>query len=125
VPGSDATTLAPDGPLAGASFHGAYSWAAWFWRFTVREQRSLTPQEAVRRLTARPAERLGLAGRGVLDEGAQADVIVFDQDRFGERATTFEPNVLATGMRHVIVNGVQTLRDGRATGARGGRVLRP
>jgi N-acyl-D-aspartate/D-glutamate deacylase len=91
----------------------------------VREQQSLTPQEAVRRLTARPAERIGLPGRGVLDEGAHADVVVFDQDRFGERATTFEPNVLATGMRHVIVNGVQTLRDGRATGARGGRVLRP
>ncbi|HZG34321.1 MAG TPA: amidohydrolase family protein [Gaiellaceae bacterium] len=124
VPGSDATTLAPDGPLAGTSFHGAYSWAAWFWRFTVREHAALAPEEAVRRLTSRPAERLGLADRGVLREGAHADVAVFDRECFAERATTFEPNVLAEGMRHVIVNGVETLRDGVLTGARGGRVLR-
>ena len=125
VPGSDATTLAPDGPLAGTCFHGAYSWAAWYWRFTVRETRALAPEEAVRRLTSRPAERLGLSDRGVLREGARADVAIFDAGTFSERATTFEPNVLATGMRHVIVNGVQTLRDGELTGARGGRVLRP
>ena len=43
VPGSDATTLAPDGPLAESFFHGAYTWASWFWRFMVREERLLTP----------------------------------------------------------------------------------
>ena len=71
MPGSDATTLAPDGPLADSVFHGAYRWAAWFYRFMVRDERLLTPQEAVRRLTVLPAERLGLPDRGVLREGAR------------------------------------------------------
>jgi len=124
VPGSDATTLAPDGPLAGSSFHGAYTWAAWFWRFAVRDEALLRPAEAVHRLTGGPAERLDLPGRGVLRQGARADVVVFDAAVFGERGTTFEPNQPAEGMRHVFVNGVATLRDGRLTGERSGTVLR-
>ncbi len=124
VPGSDATTLAPDGSLAHSFFHGAYTWASWFWRFMVRDEELLAPAEAVRRLTGQPAERIGLSDRGVLREGARADVVVFDAERFSERGTVFEPNLLADGMKHVIVNGVQTLRDGRLTGERGGMVLR-
>jgi N-acyl-D-amino-acid deacylase len=124
VPGSDATTLAPDGPLAGSSFHGAYTWAAWFWRFMVRDERLLSPAEAVHRLTGQPAGRIGLADRGVLREGARADVVVFAPEAFAERGTVFEPNLTAVGMRHVVVNGVPTLRDGEPTGERGGMVLR-
>jgi N-acyl-D-aspartate/D-glutamate deacylase len=124
VPGSDATTLAPDGPLAGSTFHGAYTWASWFYRFMVRDERLLTPAAAVRKLTAQPAERIGLTDRGLLAPGLCADVTVFDGESFAERGTTFEPNRLATGVRHVFVNGVHTLRDGELTGERGGRVLR-
>ncbi len=124
MPGSDATTLAPDGPLAGSMFHGAYSWAAWFWRFMVREKQALKPQEAVHRLTGLPASTLNLKDRGVLRPGARADIAVFDPDKFMELATTFEPNQLASGMRHVIVNGVHSLRDGVLTGERGGEVIR-
>lgn len=122
--GSDATALAPDGPLRGASFHGAYTWAAWFFRHFVREKATLIPQEAVRRLTSLPALRLGLKDRGVLRRGACADLAIFDPAAFGERGTTFDPNRTAAGMVHVLVNGTVTLRDGRLTGARGGRVLR-
>jgi N-acyl-D-amino-acid deacylase len=124
VPGSDATTLAPDGPLAASSFHGAYTWAAWFWRFAVRGERLLEPAEAVHRLTGAPADRIGLSDRGRLVPGAHADVAVFDPAAFEERGTRFEPNRIATGMRHVLVNGVAALRDGRLTGERAGRVLR-
>jgi N-acyl-D-aspartate/D-glutamate deacylase len=60
----------------------------------------------------------------VLRDGARADVVVFDPAAFEEHGTTFEPNRLASGMRHVLVNGVHTLRDGRLTGERGGKVLR-
>jgi N-acyl-D-aspartate/D-glutamate deacylase len=124
VPGSDATTLAPDGPLAESFFHGAYTWASWFWRFMVNEQRLLAPSAAVHKLTGQPAARLGLSDRGVLREGSRADVTVFDPVAFAERATTYEPNQLATGIAHVLVNGVHALRDGKPTGERGGMVLR-
>ena len=108
----------------GPTFHGAYTWAAWFYRFTVRQERLLTPAEAVRRLTGMPADRLGLSDRGVLRPGAAADVVVFDSDALSERGTTFEPNQVAIGMRHVVVNGTVTLRDGELTGERAGQVLR-
>lgn len=124
MPASDATTLAPDGPLANAVFHGAYTWAAWFWRFMVRQTGALTPEDAVHRLTGLPADVLDLADRGVLRVGARADLAVFDPGTFGETATTFAPNRLATGMRHVVVNGAVTLCDGRLTGRRAGQVLR-
>jgi N-acyl-D-aspartate/D-glutamate deacylase len=124
VPGSDATTLAPDGPLAESFFHGAYTWASWFYRFTVREQQLLSPAAAVHKLTGQPAARVGLSDRGVLRAGARADIAIFDSGRFGERGTTFEPNQLAEGMVHVFVNGAHTLRDGTLTGERGGQVLR-
>src|SRR4051794_411904 len=124
VPGSDATTLAPEGRLAHAYFHGAYTWAAWFWRFMVRDEELLAPEDAVHRLTAQPAERIGLSDRGVLRDGARADVVVFDPARFEERGTVYEPNLLAAGMEHVIVNGVPTLRDGKLTGERNGMVVR-
>ncbi len=124
VPGSDATTLAPDGALGATFFHGAYTWASWFYRFMVRDERLLSPAQAVHKLTGQPAARLGLGGRGVLAPGAYADVTVFDPARFEDRGTTFEPNQLADGVVHVFVNGVHTLRNGGPTGERGGRVLR-
>jgi N-acyl-D-amino-acid deacylase len=124
MPGSDATTLAPDGPLAHSVFHGAYSWASWYFHFMVQERKLLTAAQAVQRLTQMPARRLGLSDRGQIAEGYRADVAVFDAEKFQATATTFEPNQLARGMRHVVVNGVHTLRDGSLTGSRGGQVIR-
>jgi N-acyl-D-aspartate/D-glutamate deacylase len=122
--GSDATALAPDGPLRSSFFHGAYTWAAWFFRHFVQEKRQMTLAEAIRRLTGLPAKRLRLDDRGSLRAGAFADIAIFDPALFAERGTTFEPNRLAEGMRHVIVNGRATLRDGKPTGTRSGQVLR-
>ncbi|MBW8907208.1 MAG: amidohydrolase family protein [Betaproteobacteria bacterium] len=124
MPGSDATTLAPDGPLANSVFHGAYTWASWYFHFMVHERRLLKAEEAVQRLTQLPAKRLGLRDRGTIAEGCREDIAVFDAERFQASASTFEPNQLAQGMRHVVVNGVVTLREGRLTGSRGGQVLR-
>ena len=124
MPGSDATTLAPDGPLAGSSFHGAYSWASWYFHFMVHERKLLSAAEAVHRLTGFPAQTLGLLDRGRIADGCCADLAVFDPLEFRATATTFEPNQLARGMRHVVVNGVVTLKDGQLTGARGGEVIR-
>ena len=124
MPGSDATTLAPDGPLAGSVFHGAYSWAAWFFDFMVRQRKLLSAEEAVHRLTGFPAQTLGLKDRGGVAPGYAADLAVFDADGFLSPASTFDPNRLAMGMRHVVVNGAPTLRDGALTGRRAGQVLR-
>jgi N-acyl-D-amino-acid deacylase len=123
VPGSDATTLAPDGPLAGRFFHGAYTWAAWYLRFCLDRQ-VLSLQEAIHRLTGAPAARIGLPDRGLLRPRAHADVVVFDPGAIRAEGTTFEPSRLATGMDTVVVNGTLTVTGGKPTGAHGGRVLR-
>lgn len=122
--GSDATALAVDGPLAGKEFLGAFTWAAWFYRRMVRETGDLTVEEAINKLAAAPADRLGLSDRGRIRKHARADLAVFDPLTFGERGTLEEPNQLAEGMSHVVVNGVVALQDGTPTGNRGGRVLR-
>jgi len=124
MPGSDATTLAPDGPLADSVFHGAYSWASWYFHFMVHERRLLKPAQAVHRMTLLPARTLGLSDRGCIATGNWADLAIFDADRFQTTATTFDANRLATGMHHVLVNGVETLRHGARTGLHGGQVLR-
>lgn len=124
MPGSDATTLAPDGPLAGEVFHGAYTWASWFLRRMVRETGALALQDAVYRMTGLPAARLGLAGRGRIATGCFADVAVIDWQRYADRGTVDAPSRLAQGVAHVMVNGSLVLADGQATGERTGRVLR-
>jgi N-acyl-D-amino-acid deacylase len=122
--GSDATALAPDGPLAGSVFHGAYSWASWFFRRMVRETLTFSPQEGVHKLTAKAAERIGLLDRGTIRAGSRADIAVFDPVEFGETATTFDPNKIARGMIHVMVNGRFAMQEGALTGNRSGRILR-
>jgi N-acyl-D-aspartate/D-glutamate deacylase len=90
----------------------------------VRDWKLMTPEAAIHKLTGLPASILGLSDRGAIRVGARADLAVFDETCFGERGTTFEPNQLAAGMRHVIVNGVPTVRNGVLTGQRAGEVLR-
>ena len=121
---SDATTLCLDGPLAASVFHGAFTWASWFFRRFVREERAFTLEQAVRKLTGQPAQRLRLADRGILRAGAWADISAFDPAIFGERGTLDRPNQLAQGMVHVVVNGIVEVSHGTFTGRRGGRVLR-
>ena len=125
MPASDATTMAPDGPLAGKTFHGAYTWASYFYNFSVNQEGVLdTGRSSPPVVRSSPAQRLGLPNRGVLKQGAFADIAVFDPTGFREKATRFEPNVLAEGMVHVLVNGKPVLRAGSLSGTRTGRVLR-
>lgn len=122
--GSDATALGVDGPLATSTFLGAFTWAAWFFRRFVRERAVFTVEEAVRKLSSSPAERLGLSKRGYIGEGGRADLVVFDPGRFEDCGTLRSPNQLARGIVHVVVNGCVAFENGRFTGARGGEVLR-
>jgi N-acyl-D-amino-acid deacylase len=122
--GGDAVALAPDGPLRNQTLHGSYTWASWFLRHFVQEQKMLTLEDGVRHLTSLPASRLGVTDRGVVKPGNWADLAIFDPQTLSERGTVFEPNQLATGMKHVLVNGVLTLSNGTLTGQHGGSVIR-
>ena len=90
----------------------------------VREDKLLRLEEAVRKMTALPAQKMRLADRGVLKAGMWADVVVFDADRITDVATFEQPNQLSAGMDAVLVNGVPVIKDGKATNALPGKVLR-
>lgn len=89
----------------------------------AREKNILTLEQAVRKMSAFPAQRLGLADRGVLRPGLKADIAVFDPERVGDTATFEKPHSYAEGMTHVIVNGQVAFENGATTSARPGRVL--
>ena len=124
VPGSDATTMAPTGPLAGADLPRRLHVGGVVPALLRPAGAAADP--ARRRSTGSPftgrADRP--RDRGALRAGAHADVVVFDPRAFREQGTTFDPSRLATGMDTVIVNGAVTLSDGELTGARKGQVLR-
>jgi dihydroorotase/N-acyl-D-amino-acid deacylase len=90
----------------------------------VREQKLLTLEDAVRKMSGAVAARLGLRDRGLLREGMFADVVVFDDATIIDLATPDKPHQFSRGVEQVFVNGVQVLRDGRHTGATPGRPLR-
>ncbi|HWH70279.1 MAG TPA: D-aminoacylase, partial [Candidatus Sulfotelmatobacter sp.] len=90
----------------------------------VREMGVLRLEDAVRRLTGLPASTFGLADRGVLREGAWADVVIFDPARVRDNATFAAPHQYATGFDWVLVNGVAVVRADAHTGARSGQALR-
>ncbi len=90
----------------------------------VRERGVLSLEEAVRKMTSFPADRLGFRDRGRIAEGLVADLTVFDPDRVEDRATFQDPHRYSVGIEHVFVAGVPVIESGRHTGARPGRVLR-
>lgn len=90
----------------------------------VREERLLSLEEAVRKMTSSVADRLSLRDRGLLREGFFADVVVFDPETVGDRATFEEPHQLSVGVRDVWVNGGRVLAGGEHTGATPGRFVK-
>jgi N-acyl-D-amino-acid deacylase len=89
----------------------------------VREKHLLTLEDAVRKMTAFPAARLGLTDRGVLRPGLKADVAVFDPARVKDTATYTQPTSMPRGVLYVVVNGQVAFEKGAMTDARPGRVL--
>jgi N-acyl-D-aspartate/D-glutamate deacylase len=90
----------------------------------VREWNVLTLEEAVRKITSLPAETVRLSNRGLLDVGYAADIAIFDPSTVIDRSTWDEPQLFATGVYHVLVNGIPVLRDGEMTGASPGTAIR-
>jgi N-acyl-D-aspartate/D-glutamate deacylase len=90
----------------------------------VRELRLLSLEEAIRKMTSLPAATVGLSDRGRLADGLAADITIFDAATISDRSTWDEPQLLAQGVRDVMVNGVWVLKDGSLTGEAPGRFLR-
>jgi len=123
--GSDAQSSAPEGVFLKSSAHPrAYGNVARLLGHYVREERVISLSEAIRRLTELPATTLGLKRRGALKPGYYADVAVFNPTIIADLSTYERPQQYATGMVHVLVNGVPVLRDGIHTGAKPGRIIR-
>jgi N-acyl-D-amino-acid deacylase len=123
--GSDAGSMSPEGVFMEASTHPrAYGNVARLLGKYVRDEKLITLEEAIRKLTTLPAENLGIADRGKLAVGYHADVVAFDPATIQDHATFEKPHQYSTGVRHVWVNGVQVLRDGEHTGATPGRAVR-
>jgi N-acyl-D-aspartate/D-glutamate deacylase len=123
--GSDGTAVRPEGVLGQGRPHPR--WYGTFPRVLgkyVREEKVLTLEEAIRKMTSLPAAQLRLGDRGLLKVGMAADVVVFDPDRVTDRATFEDPHRYAEGIDIVIVNGERVIDEGRHTGATPGRVLR-
>jgi N-acyl-D-amino-acid deacylase len=123
--GSDEASPAPEGVFLKSQSHPrAYGNTARLLGHYVRDERTTTLQDAVRRLTSLPAGNIGIKQRGWLKPGYYADVVVFDPARIQDHATYEKPDQLATGVDDVFINGVQVMRNGKHTGAKPGRFIR-
>lgn len=133
---SDTLAVSAQGPLQGTiGSLGGYGWVARLLGHYARDRGVLSLAQAVHRITGRPAERLGLQDRGVLREGAFADLVVFDAALVQDRSAIAQPAQHPSGFVHVLVNGCWALRQGLRVGGSGsspadgatqraGRVLR-
>jgi N-acyl-D-amino-acid deacylase len=122
---NDSSGTEPEGILGEEHPHPrAYGTFPRILRKYVREEKKLTLEDAIRKFSALPAQRLRLTDRGVLKAGMWADVVVFDPATVRDLATFENPNQLSQGMEYVLVNGVPVIDQGKMTGAKPGRVLR-
>jgi N-acyl-D-amino-acid deacylase len=123
--GSDYGAEAPEGVFMLSRPHPrAYGTFARILGTYTRDAKLMTVGQAVRKLSALPAENLGLKQRGWLKPGYYADIVLFDPATVRDNATVEQPQLYATGVREVLVNGVEVVKDGRHTGATPGRVVR-
>jgi N-acyl-D-aspartate/D-glutamate deacylase len=122
---NDSSGASPDGLLGQEHPHPrAYGTFPRILRKYVREEKALTLEDAIRKFSALPAQRLRLTDRGVLKSGMWADVVIFDPATVRDLATFDTPNQLSEGMETVLVNGVPVIDQAKMTGALPGKVLR-
>jgi N-acyl-D-amino-acid deacylase len=123
---SDGSALATEGPLSEGNPHprsfGTFPRVLGYYS---RERSAMPLETAVHKMTGMPAKRLRFAGRGVIEPGAFADLVVFDPATVADRATFENPHQYPVGIEHVLVNGEFVLRHGEHTNALAGRILKP
>jgi dihydroorotase/N-acyl-D-amino-acid deacylase len=122
---NDSSGTSPEGILGEEHPHPrAYGTFPRILRKYVREEKKLSLEDAIRKFSALPAQRMRLTDRGVLKQGMWADVVVFDPDKVRDVATFDDPNRLSEGMDFVLVNGTPVIENGKMTAALPGKVLR-
>lgn len=121
---SEYMTLCSDGIVGGKPHPRVYGTCARFLGKYVREETVLTLPQAIRRMTAAPAQRLGLQDRGLIREGMVADITIFNPETIQDKGTFAEPNQYPEGVEYVLVAGQVALERGQLTGVRAGRALR-
>ncbi len=121
--GTDAAALDPDSAPTAVHPRAYGTYPHILSRF-VRQDRALSLEEAVRKMTSAVASRLSIPDRGLLREGMYADIVVFDPVMVADHATYADPQRLSTGVQYVFVNGVEVVHSGAHTGAKPGRVVR-
>ena len=122
---NDSEGTSPEGLLGQDHPHPrAYGTFPRILRKYVHEEKKLTLENAIRKFSSLPAQRMRLTDRGVLKAGMWADVVVFDPATIRDMATFEKPNQLSEGMRFVLVNGTPVIEEGKMTGSLPGRVLR-
>jgi dihydroorotase/N-acyl-D-amino-acid deacylase len=122
---NDSAGTSPEGLLGAAHPHPrAYGTFPRILRKYVREEHVLGLEDAIRKFSALPAQRMHFSDRGVLKENMWADVVIFDPATVRDLATFENPNQLSQGMEYVLVNGVPVIERGKMTGALPGKVIR-
>jgi len=122
---SDATARALDGPLSDGRPHPrAYGSFPRILAQYVRESKILSLEDAIRKMTSLPAQRVGIKDRGILKVGFYADIVMFDPETITDKATFENPHQYSEGMSLVLVNGKPVWENGKFTGNLPGRVLR-
>jgi N-acyl-D-amino-acid deacylase len=122
---SDGESEAPYGPTGHSATHPrSYGTFPRVLRRYVFERRALSLEGAIRKMTAMPAERMGLKDRGLIAKGMAADIVMFDPRTVRDVATFEDSHRYADGIRHVLVNGQLTIKDGEHTRERAGQVIR-
>lgn len=122
---SDAASMNPAGVFLKSSNHPrAYGNFARLLGKYVREEKVITLQEAIRKLTSLPCDNLKIQKRGRLAVGNYADIVIFDPNKIQDKATFEKPHQLAEGMLHVLVNGKQVVKDGQHTGVKSGKFVK-
>jgi N-acyl-D-amino-acid deacylase len=123
--GSDASALSPVGPLGKGKPHPrTYGTFPRTLGKYVREEKVVPLAEMIRKMTSLPARKFGLTGRGIIEQGASADIVVFNPDTVADRATWSDPHQYPVGIEAVVVNGDLIVDHGTHTGKPAGRILR-
>ncbi len=123
--GTDGKTVAPNGPLSELLVHPrAYGTYPKIMGHYVRELKLLSLEEAIRKATSLPAQRLGIRDRGLLKEGFYADIVIFDPETIIDKATYQNPHQYSEGIDYVLVNGEVVVDKGQITDARPGMAVR-